>query len=277
MVNSFKSMRLSGVIKRTDTGMFIKLQDIHIRDDIFNRVDDERTQQANEELFAFMQSGGTVPPLEVVPRDDGGVWICEGHRRTATYHRLAKAGKPVEWIHIMPFKGNDVEQLARRYTSNNQLKRSDYEDAMGLKDFEPYNLSRAEIAKLIHVSLARVDTLYAVLYANHDVQQLVKGGDVAPTVAAERIKEYGSAAGEVLKNDVEKAKAAGIKKVTKRVISPQFDIKKARQLVELLANANFDFRTEGGRPVISSLNEEDHEKIRLLVEEYRQFKQRGDE
>ncbi len=191
MANSFKSMRLAGIIKRTDTGMFIKLQDIHIRDDVFNRIDDERTQQANEELFAFMKSGGTVPPLEVVPRDDGGVWICEGHRRTATYRRLEEAGKPVEWIHIMPFKGNDVEQLARRYTSNNQLKRSDYEDAMGLKDFEPYNLSRAEIAKLIHVSPARIDTLYAVLYANHDVQQMVKTGDVAPAAAVVRIKEHG--------------------------------------------------------------------------------------
>ncbi len=238
MANSFKSMRVAGIIKRTDTGMFIKLQDIHIRDDVFNRIDDDRTQQANDELFAFMKSGGTVPPLEVVPRDDGGVWICEGHRRTATYHRLEKAGEPVEWIHIMPFKGNDVEQLARRYTSNNQLKRSDYEDAMGLKNFEPYNLTRDEIAKLIHVSRARIDILYTVLYANHDVQQLVKAGDVAPSAAVVRIKEHGSAAGGVLKEDVEAAKAAGKKRVTKAMVTqPQFSAKRARQLVELLYDA----------------------------------------
>ena len=95
-------------------------------------------------------------------------------------------------------------------------------------------------------------------------------------VAVAQVKEKGDGAGEVLAKEIEKAKAAGIKKVTKRVIAPQFDIKKARQLVKLLAGANFDFRTVGGRPVIS-LNDEDHEKIRQLVEEYRQFKKRGDE
>jgi len=36
--------------------------------------------------------------LEVVPRDEGGVWIVEGHRRHRCYVRCRNAGKPVEYI-----------------------------------------------------------------------------------------------------------------------------------------------------------------------------------
>ena len=40
--NSFKLMTRSGIIKRTDTGMFISLDDIHVRDGFNKREDDER-------------------------------------------------------------------------------------------------------------------------------------------------------------------------------------------------------------------------------------------
>ena len=79
MANSFKQMcKKGGPISRRDSGMFISLDDIHIQDGFNKRIDDERTRQADEELFQFLLSGGTVPPLEVRPRDEGGVWVVEG-------------------------------------------------------------------------------------------------------------------------------------------------------------------------------------------------------
>ncbi len=119
--NSFKQMSRDGTIKRTDTGMFISLEHIHVREGFNKREDDERTHQADDDLFNYLMNGGTVPPLEVIARDEGGVWVVEGHRRSRCYARCAEAGKPVDRIHIMPFNGNDVQRLARIMTSNNQL------------------------------------------------------------------------------------------------------------------------------------------------------------
>jgi hypothetical protein len=53
MANSFKQMTKAGVIKRTDTGMFIALSDIHVREGFNKREDDERTRQADDDLFNY--------------------------------------------------------------------------------------------------------------------------------------------------------------------------------------------------------------------------------
>ncbi len=92
MANSFKQMTRDGTIKRTDTGMFISLDQIHVREGFNKREDDERTRQADDDLFNYLMNGGSVPPLEVIARDEGGVWVVEGHRRRRCYARCAEAG-----------------------------------------------------------------------------------------------------------------------------------------------------------------------------------------
>lgn len=237
MANSFKQMTKSGLIKRTDTGMFISLDDIHVREGFNIREDDERTRLANDDLFDYLMNGGVVPPIEVVPRDEGGVYIVEGHRRHLAYKRCRDAGKPVNRIHIMPFYGNDLKQKARIFTSASQLSLSPIDQINGIRDFAPFNLTPAEIAKEIHKSVAWVEKLIALSNANHDVQKAVKAGEVSVDVAIDRVKEFGEKAGEVLQKDKASAAAKGKKKVTRSVIAPEISVKKARRLVELISLA----------------------------------------
>lgn len=237
MANSFKQMTKSGLIKRTDTGMFISLDDIHVREGFNIREDDERTRLANDDLFDYLMNGGVVPPIEVVPRDEGGVYIVEGHRRHLAYQRCRDAGKPANRIHIMPFYGNDLKQKARIFTSASQLSLSPIDQINGIRDFAPFNLTPAEIAKEIHKSVAWVEKLIALSNANHDVQKAVKAGEVSVDVAIDRVKEFGEKAGEVLQKDKASAAAKGKKKVTRSVIAPEISVKKARRLVELISLA----------------------------------------
>lgn len=237
MANSFKQMTRDGTIKRTDTGMFISLDDIHVREGFNIREDDERTRLANDDLFDYLMNGGVVPPIEVVPRDEGGVYIVEGHRRHLAYQRCRDAGKPVNRIHIMPFYGNDLKQKARIFTSASQLSLSPIDQINGIRDFAPFNLTPAEIAKEIHKSVAWVEKLIALSNANHDVQKAVKEGEVSVDVAIDRVKEFGEKAGEVLQKDKASAAAKGKKKVTRSVIAPEISVKKARRLVELISLA----------------------------------------
>lgn len=238
MANSFKAMRTAGVISRKDTGMFIGINDIHVKSGFNKRDDDERTRTADDDLFSYLMSGGVVPPLEVTPRDDGGVWIVEGHRRHRCYLRCIEVGKTIERLHIVPFVGNDVDRLARIMTSNNQLALSALEQAAVIKELTAFNLTPAEVAKLVNKSVPTVEKLLALSVADHAVQQSVKAGEVSVDVAVSRVEEFGEKAAEVLEHDKAKAAAAGKKKVTRSLIAPEISVKKARRAVELLALAN---------------------------------------
>ncbi|AQT88723.1 chromosome partitioning protein ParB [Enterobacter roggenkampii] len=241
MANSFRQMTRGGVISRTDNGMFIHLDDIHVKPGFNKRLDDERTRQADDDLFQFLMNGGSVPPLEVISRDEGGVWIVEGHRRHRCYERCREAGKPVNKIHIVQFVGDDKERLARILTSNNQLSLSELEQAAVVKELaSAFNQTVAEIAALVNKSEPTVRNLLTLAGANHDVKQKVQSGEVTAGAAIERVKEFGEKAGEVLEQDKAVAAAAGKKKVTRSVIAPEISVKKARRLVELITLAGIN-------------------------------------
>jgi hypothetical protein len=81
------------------------------------------------------------------------------------------------------------------------------------------------------------------------------------------VKEHGEAAGKVLADDVEKAKKAGKKKVTKSFITPLFSATRARRLCELLFDAAPMLRKEGD---VLLLAPGTREEINKILNEYRQ-------
>jgi len=246
MANSFNKMIDEKVIKRGKTSMLIRLDDIHIKEGFNRRVDNERYREANEKLYQYMLMGGKIPNLEVVPRDEGGVWVVEGHRRTLTCHRLRdEAGKPVEWIKIEPFEGNDVDRIARIRTSNEQLPLTDYEEALLVRDLQNLNLTADKIAEVLHIPRYKVDNALVLLSANYDVHQLVEEGTVDIPLAVERVKKHGEKAGELLKDDVAKAQKKGKPKATKSTALPQFSATKSRNVLKVLAQA--EVREIGGQ------------------------------
>ncbi|WP_199635085.1 chromosome partitioning protein ParB [Serratia sp. PAMC26656] len=267
MANSFKQMAKDGTIKRPDGRMTMDLDDIHVQEGFNKRVENEHSQAEDEKLFQHLMKGKQVPPLEVRVRDEGGVWVVEGHRRHRAYSRCREAGKPVERIQIIPFVGNDVERIARIMNSNTQLPLSPYEQSLVVKELAGFNLSPDEIAALVGKSRATVDKLLAFSQANHDVQTLVREGSVAVDAAVDRVKEHGEAAGKVLAGDVEKAKKAGKKKVTKSFITPLFSATRARRLCELLYDAAPMLREEGD---VLLLTPGTREEINKILNEYRQ-------
>lgn len=274
MANSFKMMTRDGTIKRTDTGMFISLDDIHVREGFNKREDDERTRQADDDLFNYLMNGGSVPPLEVIARDEGGVWVVEGHRRRRCYARCRDAGKPVDRIHIMPFNGNDVQRLARIMTSNNQLPLSDIEQAAVIQELHnAFNQTTSEIAKLVNKSVATVEKLLTLSTANYDVQQEVKSGAVSVDVAVDRVKEFGEKAGEVLQHDKAVAAAQGKTKVTRSSITPELNVKSARRFVELMSMASISddgvFTLQGSALAEALAIVDEHKAIAEARETYR--------
>ncbi len=267
MANSFNKMIDEKIIKRGKTGFLIQLENIHVNPEFDIRVKNERYHEAGEKLYQFMLAGGKVPPLEVIPRDDGGVWIIEGHRRNENFHRLLnEAGRPVDWIRIDPFEGNNIERIARVRTSNNQLPITDYEEALLVRDLQNLNLTADKIAEVLHIPRYKVDNALVLLSANYDVHQLVEEGTVDIPLAVERVKKHGEKAGELLKDDVAKAQKKGKPKATKSTAIPQFSATKSRNVLKVLAQAEvreIDGQTAYVLPAGTQLD------VLAIIDEYR--------
>lgn len=228
---TIRTLSRDGTLKRTDIGLFARLEDIHELPG-FNIIRDyssPKYQQDVEALVAYLEAGGTVEALEVRPRAEGGVWLVQGHTRRFAYKKMEERGtlirdpKGEAWIQVTPFVGNDADQLLRQATSTKRAET----DALGLG--RVYNKLLAmgwtaqQIAERSGEPVATIKRVLDLAGGNTDVHEQVKAGTVSPTLAAAAVRKHGDKAGEVLATQLVAAKAQGKKKVTAAVQKLTFD------------------------------------------------------
>lgn len=220
MTNSFRKMTNDRVIKRRD-GEQIRVEDIHI-DPTFNPPGRNDEQDSHDdELYEHICASGSIPELEVYPREEDGVWIVEGHRRFKQLLRAIAAGRvPADpkdgfyWVKVKQFIGNDIKRAARVITSNKRKGLTPLQEAHQMGVLAGFGLSAADIAKEVHCSEKHVADMLALNNSNHDVQNAVKAGDIAFSTAIDVVKDHGALAGAVIEAEVKKAKAQGKKRAT---------------------------------------------------------------
>jgi len=224
---SFKQMIKDGDLKRADA-MKARLEDLHEEPGFNLRREGEDLEQSIAELAEFLHQGGTVPPLEVRPREEGGMYVVDGHRRRRAYLKLDAEGKlPRDpdgnfWVPITAFAGNDAERVLRVITSQEGRKLSQLELADGYKRLAAFGWSPEQIARKMGKTRQHVDQVLLVGNANSDVQRMIASGEVAATTAAQAVRQHGEKAGEVLGDKLRQVKAAGGNKVTpKSIRKPQ--------------------------------------------------------
>ena len=175
----------------------------------------------DEELFQHIMAGGSIPELDVRPRDEGGVWIVDGHRRYIQYGRALAAGAPLRdkkdgqaWIRIRQFEGNDVKRNYHIVKSNKKQDVSDFQLCYVYCRARDFGETVEQIADGVKKSVKHVREILSLADSNHDVQNAIKAGDISRTTAIAVIKEHGEKAGAVIEVEVKKAKAQGRKRAT---------------------------------------------------------------
>lgn len=196
-MTSFKQMIQSGDIKRADA-MKARLDDIHEEDGFNLREQDADFVEGISELTAYIVGGGVIPPLEVRPREEGGVWVVDGHRRRRALLAARKAGCPIEWVEIRAFTGNDADRVARIITSQEGRKLKPLEIARGYKRLKNMGLDVKDIAVMVNKTRQHIEQSLKLAEANTDVQQMVATGKVAAAVAVKAVRKHGDKAGETL-------------------------------------------------------------------------------
>lgn len=217
-MTSFKDMIKAGDIKRADA-MKVRFADLHVEPGFNVRLGSPELEAHIEEITAYILAGGVLPPLEVRPREEGGVWIVDGHCRTAAYGRAIERGAPIEWIDVRGFQGNDVDRVARIATSNEGLKLSQLEVALLYKRLRGMGNDVPQIAKLVNKTRQYVEAALKLADANKDVQEMVATGKVSPSVAVQSVRKHGEKAGDALKGQLQAAEAKGVTKLTKSVVA----------------------------------------------------------
>ncbi|HEX8552524.1 MAG TPA: hypothetical protein VF681_13330 [Abditibacteriaceae bacterium] len=203
-MKSFKQLTQDGTIKRADA-MKISYADIHVEPGFNLRTLDADYWEGIKELKAHIKRGGQVPALEVRPREEGGVWLVDGHRRHCAFGELIGEGDPITMISIVAFVGNDADRTARIMTSNEGAKLKPLEIAEGYRRLAALGLSPDEIGRRVCKTRQHVDQMLILATAPTAVQKMVAAGTVKPTTAIDQVRKHGDGASDVLKDAAAKA------------------------------------------------------------------------
>lgn len=225
MAKSFKQMIKDGEVRRADA-MKVQLEDLHEEPGFNLRTEGPELKKSIAVLAEFIANGGQIPPLEVRPRAEGGVWVVDGHRRRRALIKLDKAGRLPRtpnkedptileaWVAVTAFEGSDADRVARIISSQENEKLSPLELAEGYKRLKAFGWTVDQIAKKVGKTRQHVEQVVTVGNANTDVQSLVAAGQVSATTAAQVVRAHGDDAGKVLGAELKKAQASGKTKVT---------------------------------------------------------------
>lgn len=229
MKHGLKSLRKEGRLKSRDLyrANVFELKVIPGRSGRDETTD--RFKESIDDLCVYLANGGKVPPIKIQVNDQtGDVEVVQGHRRRLAYLRWipelqekARANGVAEdkvadmaFVECLPFEGNDVDLLAEISAGNNALALTDVEQGQNYLQLKALGLSVEQICGKVGQKRTYVEARMAIAGANSDVQAAVNAGEVKPTAAAAAVRAHGSAAGAVIKEGVQKAKAEGKKRAT---------------------------------------------------------------
>jgi ParB family chromosome partitioning protein len=227
-VASFRQMTNEGIIKRADAEK-IELGNLFFEPDFNPPGRNEEDEAEDEELFQHIMQYGLsqLPQWVVRPREAGGVWLVDGHRRTIQTRRAVAAGLDLTdeksgkiWIPIKQFIGNDEDRLCFIVTSNKNKRIKPLQTAWVFKKLLALGRSKQQIADRFECDVSTVDNYIMFGNANTDVQNAVRDGVVSATEAIKLVRAHKEDAGAVIAAEVTKAHAAGKKRVTASTMRP---------------------------------------------------------
>lgn len=202
----------------------------------------EIDQQHCEEFRDAYMAGEYVPPL-VVQVTERGLKIIDGHHRYYGALMAVESGCDIVRLECQDAKGSEADRIALMITSSQGRALLPLERAAAYQRLLNQGWTEAEVAKKVKRSVADVNQHLELLGVGDGLAAMVKSGEVAATTAVALAREHGAKADSVAQVQLEKAKAEGKKKLTRAAAIPQFSATKARRLVELMAQ--FDFNDDG--------------------------------
>ncbi|WP_256844254.1 MULTISPECIES: chromosome partitioning protein ParB [unclassified Pantoea] len=201
-------------------------------------VDGEQGRPLNmahaEKMCELLIAGADLPALTVEVTEQG-IHVLDGQHRYMGAVLATERGYQILRLECKDFVGTELQKLALQIGSNEGLQMTPVERAIQYNKAKNKGYSLTEIAREFHRSITDVENHLQLLSSGETLLNMVESGEVSATTAMELSKKHGPAAGRIAGEQLEKAKAAGKKKLTRTAALAQFSAKQSRLLVELLA------------------------------------------
>ncbi len=219
-----------------------------------------------EEFRDAFIAGEHVPPLAVQVTEQG-IKVIDGHHRYFGAKLAQEAGHELR-LECKDFVGSEADRIAFMVTSSQGRALLPLERAAAYQRLVNQGWEPAEIAKKVKRSVTDVEQHLQLLTVGDGLIDMVRSGEVAATTALALQREHGAKASSVAQQQMEKAKAAGKKKLTKAAAMPKFNAEKARRLVELLCDAQSGDDEDGLTALYHNSSYTD--EIMSILAEYRE-------
>lgn len=233
--------------EKNGTGTTVKKTFMVPREELY-LIDGEQGRPLNMEHAEKMRdlwlAGADLPPL-IVKVTERGVKIIDGQHRFTGANLCSEMGVNIPRLECKDFLGTELEELAIQTGSSESLQVTPIERALQYNKAKNRGYTITEIAHAFHRSASDIELHLQLLSSGEVLIGMVAAGEVAATTAVALSREHGAKAGSVAAAGLAKAKAAGKSKLTKSAAIPQFSARKARRLVELLVDSEFERNGDG--------------------------------
>ncbi|MBP2856150.1 DNA-binding protein [Dickeya oryzae] len=231
-LNQLYSSKETGItVKKTH---LVPLTDIYAEDGYNVR---ELNQAHVQEFKDAFIAGEYIPPL-AVEVTERGVKVIDGHHRYFGALAANEDGCEILRLECKDFVGTEADKIAFMITSSQGLALSPLERGASYHRLVNQGWSNAQIAQKVKRSESDViQHLQLHQECSAYLKSLVRTGSINYALAIDINREHGIYADKVAAKLMEKAEAAGKKKITKSLAKPQFSAVKARRVVELLYDA----------------------------------------
>ena len=250
-------------------------RDIHEKDG-FNPRDYER-----EDIKAHIRSladaykaGHYVPPI-TVKVVDGTIFLVDGHCRRRGMLLAISEGADLGQQPLLEFKGDEVEADALVITSQSGAKLTPVELASMYNRMINRGRSETEIASMVGKTVQHVKFTLDLHAMPEKLKTLISNNQVSATMARELFNEHGTAAVEMVTQELESAEKNGKNKVMPKAMNKSADripAKVARTMRDHLCYFGKKLREEATRhddgSLLLKLEPDVVEKLQALLVQF---------
>lgn len=176
-----------------------------------------------EKVLAFCESfmADEYVPAIGIDVTDKGLRVNDGQHRYLGAAMAVERGKTGLVLQVIDKTGKtDAEKVADMLNANDGTPTSPVARANGYARMKADGMTNEQIAKAVHRSPSDVANFLALAACPDDIKAMVSAGQMSYVMAIEMTKEHGDDAPAVAAEALEKAKAAGKEKVTKKFTAP---------------------------------------------------------
>lgn len=205
--------------KRNGGAWFVPFSELYMEPGY--NIRDGEVNPEKVQAFAEAYAAGEYVPAITVDVTEQGLRVNDGQHRYLGAKMSIENGMESVLLEVVDVTGIETgKKIARMVNANDGTPTSPIARANAYARMKAEGMTNDQIAKEVHRSPSDVANFLALAACPDDIKAMVSAGQMSYVMAIEMTKEHGDDAPAVAAEALEKAKAAGKEKVTKKFTAP---------------------------------------------------------